>query len=151
MKRKLKLLKHRNYLAMINNSVGSKQYQNLWGEWENGKIEDITKGGELSCAVYVTSILKLFGLIREQKATVSSTVTRIKKEGWIAISKKEIEPGDVIVWKRNDSGSIHPHIGFYVGNSNAVSNSTELRKIVRHSWNYSGKRKITEVLRWPNW
>lgn len=148
---KPKVLKYKTYLLMIENSVGSTQYRNLWGEWPDGRVEDLTKGGELSCAVFVTSILKLFDVIGEQKATVKGAVERMKNDGWKNVDIDCIEPGDVIVWKRNKTDYTHPHIGFYIGNNLAVSNSWKLNKVVRHSWNYGGKRDVVEVLRWTKW
>lgn len=149
---KPKILQYENYLAMINNSIGSEQYQTLWGMWENGNKEDLTKGGELSCAVFVTSILKLFDLVDKQKATVKGAVELMKETGWKLVEKQEIKEGDVIVWKRKTKNDAqHAHIGFYVGNKKAISNSSKLKKVVRHSWDYGGKREIVEVWRWDKW
>ncbi len=150
---KPKILKKRNYISMIKNSVGSTQYQNLWVEHEDGTQEDVTRGGELSCGVYITSLLLLFGLIEKQKATVDGTIEYMEKYGWEEIEKEDIQEGDAIVWnkKKDKDGETHGHIGFYVGDNKAVSNSTKLKKIVRHGWDYGGRRKIEKVLRWNKW
>lgn len=142
------MLKFKNYLKMIENSVGTKQYQNLYAK-KSGKELDLTKGGELSCAVFVTSILKLFDLVPEQKATVLSAVKMLVDNGWEKVSKKEIMPGDIIVWSRKNSGYQHPHIGFFIGNNKAVSNSWKLKMVVRHSWDYAGRRKIESIWHYP--
>jgi hypothetical protein len=150
---KPKILKFDNYLSMINNSVGSTQYQNLWVIDDNGNKIDITKDGELSCAVYVTSILKLFDLINTQKANVHSTLNAMLEFGWKEVGKEEAKKGDVLVWnsRKDLNNETHGHIGFYVGDNKAISNSTKLKRIVRHGWDYGGRRIIEKVLRWNKW
>lgn len=127
-------------------------FQNLWVINKEEEI-DVTRSGELSCAVYVTSILKLFDLLPIQKATVESAIIEMKKNHWQEIEVGEIQAGDVIVWnKRADKkGEEHGHIGFYIGDKKAVSNSAKLKKIVRHGFDFGGRRKIVKVLRWMKW
>lgn len=145
-----KLLKKENYLSMINNAVGTKMFANLWVEENDSKI-DITKNGTLSCAVFVTSILKLFDLIDSQKATVEGALKYMLDWGWQEVDIDDIEKGDVIIWKRKTKGYAHQHTGFYIGDQMAISNSWKLKKVVRHSWNYGGKRDIAKILKWKNW
>ncbi|HPN67469.1 MAG TPA: peptidoglycan amidohydrolase family protein [bacterium] len=147
----MKILHRDNYLSAIINAVFSTQYRNLWVIDNEIKI-DILQDGKLSCAVFVSSILKLFGLIDEQRATVESAVIAMIKYGWQEIDVNDIQPGDVIVWNKRTGkdGETHGHIGFYVGEEKAISNSVKLRKIVQHGWDYGGRRKIEKVLRW-NW
>lgn len=149
----MKILNQKNYLASIFNSIGSTQYKNLWVLDKDNHEVDILKNGQLSCAVFVTSILKLYDLIDKKHATVDSTIKSMLDFGWKEITQESIEPGDVIVWnKRIDKNDQqHGHIGFYVGDEKAVSNSTKLCIIVRHGWTYGGRRKIVKVLRWDKW
>lgn len=148
----MKILKYKNFLCQINNSVGTTMFQNLWVSDDNNEI-DVTRGGELSCAVYVTSVLKLFDLLPTQKATVENTIIEMKKNRWHEVELGDLKAGDVIVWnKRTDkNGEEHGHIGFYIGDKKAVSNSTKLKKIVRHGYDFGGRREIVKVLRWKNW
>lgn len=124
-------------------------FQHLWADDGNQKL-DLVRDGELSCAIFVSSILKLFDLIGSKHATVDSTIKDMLASGWKEVKLDKIELGDVIVWnilsdKNNQS---HGHIGFYIGDQKAVSNSRKLRYIVRHGWNYGGRREIVQVLRW---
>ncbi len=148
----MKVLRKKNYLSMIENTVGTTMFQNLWVQ-DNEKILDATKGGTLSCAVFVSSILKLFDLLSEQKATVDNLIKVMLENGWTEIKVNDIQAGDVLVWnkKKDQNGEQHGHIGFYIGNQKAISNSTKLKKIVRHGFDYGGRRKIVKVLRWEKW
>jgi hypothetical protein len=73
--------------------------------------------------------------------------------GWKEVSKEEVKKGDVLVWnnRKDLNNETHGHIGFYVGDNKAISNSTKLKRIVRHGWDYGGRRIIEKVLRWENW
>lgn len=150
--KKITKLRKKNYLATINNSIDSIMFRNLWIKDGDTEI-DVLENGKLSCAVYVTSILVLYGLIDGLHATVKKTIECLEKFGWEKIKRSEIEPGDIIVWnKRIDkNGKRHGHIGFFIGNDSAVSNSMESKKIVQHGWDYGGKRKIVAVWRWKKW
>ena len=133
------------YLAVIKNSIGSNLFRNLYAK-VNGKKTDITANGELSCAFYVSSILLLFKFIKEGHATVDSTVKDLKQSGWKKIKKPKI--GSIIVWEKKDFGNnnIHKHIGFFIGNNKAVSNSYKLCYPVEHHFIFNGKRKIELIL-----
>lgn len=129
------------YLSYILNSVGSKTYRNLYFRAGNYK-KDITKNGELSCAVYVSSLLYLFDLIDKPHATIKSTVKNMVKFGWkeVKLPKK----GDVLVWNYEKG---HMHIGFYINRKRAISNSEKKRKVVEHQLTYNNKREIIKILR----
>lgn len=134
------------YLSVIKNSVGSKMFRNFYAK-VNGKRTDIMKNGELSCAFYVSSILALFEFIKEVHGTVASTVKDLKQSGWREIKRPKI--GSILVWESMDFGKdgIHKHIGFYIGNNNAISNSEKFRYPKTHHWTFVGKRKI-ELMLW---
>lgn len=129
---------------MIQNSVGTKMFRNFWVN--DGKEFDAMKNGELSCAFYVSGILKMFNLIDSLHGTVASTIVDLEKSGWKKVTKPKI--GSVIVWEKQVfGGEEHAHIGFYVGENRAISNSSEKGFPVRHNWQFDGKRKI-EVTYW---
>lgn len=141
--------RHKTYLALIRNAVGSNLFRNLYVKDEHGS-RDILEGGDLSCAVFVSSILTLVGgKIDRPHATVSSTVQAMKDVGWSPVPTSDVQPGDVIVWEpiTDPDGIEHPHIGFSLGGSRAVSTSSTERTPVEHDASYGGKRKIVEVLR----
>jgi hypothetical protein len=82
---------------------------------------------------------------------VKKTVEDMQKNGWKKISVNKIHSGDVIVWEEKvfDGGEKHFHIGFYIGDKKAISNSHRKRFPTRHYFDYHGKRKIIAVYTWP--
>lgn len=138
---KIKLLVRQNYLQAIKNSVGTKMFRNTY-VLINGEEEDITNNGELSCALYVSSILKLFDLIKEKHTTVYGAVSDMLKNGWHQTKKPIL--GDILIWEEKDG---HQHIGFYIGNHKAISNSSEKRTPFVHHYTFGQNgRKIIQVL-----
>ncbi len=122
------------YLAMINNAVGSTMFKNGYAEFDGVK-KDVVNDGELSCAIFVSSILKIFSLIDDVHATVTSTVKKMEEAGWQ--KTEDLKPGSVLVWEEKIiDGQPHFHIGFYIGDNEAVSNSTEARVIAKHHYTY---------------
>ena len=137
------------YLAAIRNSIGSKQFRNLYAEVD-GKRMDLTEDGRLACAFYVSWILLHFGFIKEPHVTVDGTVKDLRANGWKDV--EEPREGDVLVWEPtmdHDPEHPHQHIGFYLGNGRAASNSSTLHEIVEHDWLYEGKRRIIAILSFP--
>lgn len=139
MNNKIKLLSDDTYLAIIKNSVGAKTWQNSWARQGEKRI-DLVKGGDLSCAFFVSSILKLFNLITNIHVTVGGAIVDLEKSGWR--KTKSFKPGDIIVWgpKLGRDGQEHRHLGFCLGGDRAVSNSSKAKKIALHHVTY-GKKK----------
>ncbi len=133
------------YLAVIKNSIGSNLFHNFYAK-VNGKRTDVMANGQLSCAFYVSSILLLFKFIKEGHATVDSTVKDLKQSGWKKIKKPKI--GSIIVWEKMifSNNNIHKHIGFFIGNNKAISNSYKLRYPALHHFTFDGKRKVELIL-----
>lgn len=133
-----------SYLAIVRNSVGSQAFRNIFAS-DKGEHRDILNNGRLSCAYFVSSILKIFDLARSPHATVSGTVRDLLSSGWVEIN--ELKPGAVIEWKEIDYGpeGKHKHIGFYVGDNKAVSNDFEAGKIIEHELYFRG-REIEKIL-----
>jgi len=145
---RLKIPLKKNYLKMIRNSEGTKIFQDFYGIY-NRKINNLTKGGKLSCAFFVSSILYLFGLIknihlgvtRETEGIASlGLLEDMQKSGWFEISRPKI--GCVLLWEKKKG---HFHIGFYLGNKKAISNSSTKRKVVIHDYKFDRKRKIEKI------
>jgi len=138
------------YLRMIKNSVGTKLFRNLYLEINKERI-DATRNGKFSCAYFVSAILLMSGLIKEMHATVDKTVKDMEKFGWKRRRIAKVKPGDIIAWERMmaEDKKLHSHIGFYIGNKKAISNSWQKRIPAVHSWNYNGKRKIIAIYHWP--
>lgn len=152
-KQKLKFDFLGTYLAAIKNSVGSKFFRNMY-VWNDKKRIDVLENGNLSCAYFVSTILKHFDLIKKVHSTVKNTVKDAKKSGWKITAKPKI--GNVLVYEEKyfpESGNQHMHIGFYIGNKKAISTSSKFKTPIIHGWQKepsSGKlRKVIEIL-WHN-
>ncbi len=140
-------LTYDSYMAVVRNSPGTRMFRNLYATVD-GERKDITKNGELSCAFFVSSVLLPFKLIKEMHATVTSTVVDLEAVGWSVTDNPS--PGDVIEWDEADLGNSgpHKHIGFYIGNETAISNSHTEGAPVEHSWRLSD-RDIVKILSYP--
>lgn len=146
--REVRALFFDSYIATIKNSVGSKLFQTLWAEVD-GEKQDVTQGGELSCAAFVSSILYMFELLEGRHATTASTVKDLERSGWRRI--EEPREGGILVWEdKKFVDGYYPHIGFYMGDEIAISNSNEKRMPQEHHWTYGeneGKsvRKVVAI------
>lgn len=153
----MELLFKKNYLAQIENSVKGENhlFRNFYVE-KNGQVEDSLENGRNSCAVMVSYILYSFNSllgflgkkhwIKFTHLTVASTEKDLNESGWRQTD--ELKPGAVVVWERKDGhdGEPHNHIGFYVGNKEAVSNdSRDTGFPHKHHYTYNGTRKIEKI------
>jgi hypothetical protein len=131
------------YLALIRNSVGTKMFQENYAFYE-GKRQNLVEGGNLSCAYYVTFLLKGLGLIDELHLTVTGTEQALQKHGWKHTTK--LKPGAIVTWESEefDDGP-HKHIGFFIGNKRAVSTSFKTQTVIEHSADFEGKRRIESM------
>ncbi|MBI5742642.1 MAG: hypothetical protein HZA25_02285 [Candidatus Niyogibacteria bacterium] len=136
------------YLAVIKNSVGTKMFRNFFAR-SGGRKTDVMRGGDLSCAFYVSAVLTLFKCIKEGHCTVDSTVNDLRRSGWREV--KRPRPGDVLVWAAVDfgAGEEHKHIGFYIGAGRAVSNNSRRGSPAEHDLTFGGKRKIATIFHRP--
>jgi hypothetical protein len=133
-----------SYLAVIKNAVGSNMFRNFYAE-VNGEKRDILEDGNISCAIFVSTVLLMFKFISAAHVTVKSTVKDMLNNGWYEISEPRV--GAVLHWESVDfgKGNMHEHIGFYIGNDKAISNNPELGYPLEHSFDYDGKRKIEKI------
>ena len=146
-KQKIVLRVFETYLRIIENSVGSKMFRTLIADVD-GRRTDVLHDGELSCAVFVSSILKLVGLMPEVRATVTSTVADLEAAGW----KRSRTPqqGDIIVWEEKQfADESHRHIGFYMGEEMAISNSFKRKVPMKHHWMCEKNRQVELILHYP--
>jgi uncharacterized membrane protein YecN with MAPEG domain len=138
----------RSYMATIKNSFGAKIYRNRYYNETDGRIVDVLGNGNLSCAYYVSSVLRHFKLVDDIYLSVADTAEAMKKSGWKNIS--EPVPGSVIIWDKmffKKSKTWHMHIGFYLGRGRAMSNSSHYKYPAIHNWRrVGGYRKIKEIL-----
>lgn len=124
-----------NYIAAARNSVGSKLFRNLYC-LVNGHKSDVLRDGDLSCAFFVSSLLTLFGFTEKIHTTVMGTVKELEQQEWKRITKPRV--GAIIVWsaQKFSDGEAHRHIGIFLGNGKAISNSYKKRSPQIHAWNY---------------
>ncbi|MGB9763354.1 MAG: hypothetical protein ACPLW7_05125 [Minisyncoccia bacterium] len=149
---KIKLYKKDTYLKMIINSCGAKIWRNNYGMINNKKI-DLVENGALSCAFFVTSILKIFDLISFLHLTVEGAEKDLIENNWKSIKiSRNMPRGTVIIWEKQENDGKdkkqlggHLHIGFYLGNGKAVSNSTKNGYPIIHHWTYQNSRKIIKA------
>lgn len=134
------------YLDHVKNTVGSKEFRGL----------DPYKG-RYACAIFVSHVLKEFGLIGETHNLVDVVVHNLSIFGWRRITLEDVQPGDIIVYvKKKKSG--RRHIGFFVERSSefdksqVVSNNWKARTPVIHdiycpaTGPIKGKRRILMAL-----
>ncbi|MCH7759543.1 hypothetical protein IID20_04265 [Patescibacteria group bacterium] len=151
---------------MIENSIGAHLFQNFYVSID-GKKQDAMKGGRLSCSFFVSSILNNFNLINDIQLTVKKIIVDMKKSGWEKIKRKR--KGSVVIWEEErcpdkdmlawekkiyQHGNVHQHIGFYVGNNQAISNSFKKRTPILHHWTFGSRssktyRRITDIFWHP--
>ena len=133
-----------SYMKMIKNSAASRIFRNLYYDI-NGKTRDVLENGNLSCAYFVSSVLRHFGLIGEWRTSVDGLIEEMKKYGWQKMEKPAL--GSVIVWEARAArrgGEPHKHIGFCIGNSRVVSTSSKKGCPVIHGIK-DGGRKVIEI------
>ena len=126
----LHLLPVDTYLAMIRGSVGSQAYRSMYAIINNKKT-NIVEDGALSCAFFVSHILLWFQLIHEPHARVAGTLHDMKASGWVLT--RTPKEGDILVW---DIAKEHAHIGFFLGEDRAISNSSKLKYPQEHHWTF---------------
>lgn len=144
-KEHVQFLPKESYVAMIKNCTGSSLFRNLYAK-VNGRKKDIMRDGDLSCAYFVSSILTLFQLIKTPHATVKSTLNDMQKCGWYTIQRPKV--GCVLVWDEKffaKSGETHPHIGFYIGKGQALSNSSKKKCVSMHPYKTCDGRPLIAI------
>ena len=126
-------------MSVVEKSVGTMMFQTAYAEMD-GQKKDITDGGDLSCSFFVSGVLSMFDLVDQIHTTVSGTVRAMEAAGWK--ETKNLKPGVVIKWGPSTDGSFtHEHLGFYLGDDQAISNISYKRSPGRHHLTF-GKKGI---------
>ena len=130
----------KNYMTLTKASVGSKIFKNLYFKKKNKNV-DILKNGDLSCAFFVSSILKIFNLVNNIHTTVNGLEKDLEKNNWEIIKKPK--PGSVIIWNvKNRKNGAGKHIGIYIGDNKAISNSSKKKSPQINKFDYYPIEKI---------
>ena len=131
---------------MIRNSIGSKIFRNLFADIDGVEI-DVVGNGDKSCALFVSSVLYINKMIGDIHATVLSTTKDLQANGWTEINTPR--EGAILEWESLifDDGSSHSHLGFYIGNEQAISNGSNISDGVpiEHHFTYNNTRKIIRI------
>jgi len=143
----IRIKKLKSLLAIVENSIkGGNNYlfRNLYA-YVDGVEKDILEDGALSCAVFASAVLLNQELIKKPHATVSGTVKDMLENGWREVA--QLKPGAVITWKKImfKDGKEHPHIGFCVGDEEAISNSFTDKCPRKHHVTYGANPDGTPV------
>lgn len=145
---KIEFLLYETYMARILDSVGTEMFRKTWCLVDGVKT-DVTEGGEISCPVYVSSVLMLFsefGLIKKVHARVEPTTQDMIDNGWYEI--KSLVPGAIILWEKKETRTgWHLHNGFYIGSGKAISHRDITHAPMIHDADYAseGSRKIEKI------
>lgn len=159
----IRIKKLKSLLAIVENSVKGDNYlfRNLYAD-ENGKEIDVFENGGTSCCGHVSWILLALELIKHPHAAVHGTVKDMLSSGWYETN--ELKPGSVIVWEnkisndglQGEKGVVLSHMGFYMGNDEAISNDSKGSHFPRrHHFTYGTDpdgapvRKIEKILWHP--
>lgn len=135
----------KSFMAIVQNSVGSRSWQNFHAAVD-GVEQDVLRGGELSCAYFASSILATFGMIDRSHATVLTIIEKLPEYDWHQVDQPK--PGDLLVWENVKIGNeSHSHIGFYIGDDQAISNSSKQKVPIKHDWLFRDDepRRITSI------
>lgn len=144
----MKIPLKKNYFAVIKNSEGTRMFRDFFVVYKK-RVKNLTKRGELSCALFVSSILYLFGLIKNIHLGATKETEDIapvglledmKKSSWVEISRPK--KGCVLLWEKIDG---HFHVGFFLGDKKAISTSSIKRKVLIHDYKFNGKREIEKA------
>ncbi|OGN31171.1 MAG: hypothetical protein A3I96_02680 [Candidatus Yanofskybacteria bacterium RIFCSPLOWO2_02_FULL_44_18] len=146
------VLKKKSYLAMIENSSKGENlmFRNLYAVVD-GTEKDILKDGRLSCAVFASAVLYVNKLVKDVHGTVNGTEKDLIESGWM--EAKEIKPGAVLIWEEQlaPDGVLRRHVGFAMGNDEAVSNSSENGRVPKkHHITYDNTRQIEKIFWHPS-
>jgi len=151
----LTFLKRKTLLAMISNSIkGGDNYlfRNAYAKDEKGNETDILENGKNSCAAFVSWILLGVELVKRPHATVEGTEKDLIDSGWYQV--EECKPGSILIWESKDPDekllgkyeTEHRHMGFYIGNDEAISNDSKGSGFPRrHHSTYNDTRKIEKI------
>ena len=120
-----------SYMAFTKNSVGSKSWSQYYADIDGVKTE-IVQDGNLACAYFVSSVLRIFNLIERVHMTVPRTVADMKESGWAEIDKAR--PGAVVVYDdAHFSNGSFPHIGICTSGETAISNNYKAGTPIEHN------------------
>lgn len=146
-KAELEFLTKETLLKLIENSIDSRLFQSVIFAKRQEPI-DILEAGNLSCSYFVSGLLTLVGLIDKPHVTVRGLLKNLESNSkFEKLTSTHYLPGDILIWDQTIESNGHEHVGFYLGNGEAVSNSPSELQIIKHHYTYNGKRNIVAAFR----
>jgi hypothetical protein len=141
----------KTYLQLIRNSLGSNIFRNFYVHTETCGEFDALEDGYNACAFYVSSVLTIFGKLSGPHGTVDATKQDLLESGWQLVEKPQA--GDVIIWEAQKfDTALQEHIGFSIGNGQAISISWKEKVPVKHDQSFGkANRKITQIFHLNTW
>lgn len=136
----MRLVPKATYLSVIRNSVGTNMFRHNYAEVD-GEEKDLLRDGELSCAFFVSFVLRAFGLSKELHLRTAGTIQDLEASGW----RKTETPheGDVVIWEEKQQKSgVYLHSGFYIDEQTAISHWDAHCTPVAHSLTFDGTRQV---------
>jgi|AntAceMinimDraft_13_1070369.scaffolds.fasta_scaffold106820_2 hypothetical protein len=134
----------KNLTCIAKNFEGSNGFRNYF----DVNQKDILDDGDLSCAIYISTVLVMCRLTEGVSFTVSGLLTRIRNSDnfieYAYTSIGDLLPGDIVVWDslKDDQNK---HVGIFLGgefvDKNAISNRSSQGSPGRHSVLYTGRDK----------
>lgn len=157
----MKINYYKSYIDAIKWSIGSQMYRNFWiNKW--WKDIDICQNGNLSCAYYVSNLLKQFNIIDSWSANTQATINKLINKWRYEISPEtdsdKIPVGSILTrkWGFGDDW-FHDHIWFYVWNEITISSDSYQEDRsgldfaepqycpISHHYTYKWTREITKI------
>lgn len=119
------------FLDLVIGSVGTNMYRNVHVV-RSEDVVNVTDDGDLSCAYYVSAVLRHFHLIQHGfYTTITHTLADMRRSGWEVCEKPA--PGVVVVWVSKEcTDGPHRHIGICLDETYCVSNSPIARTPQKH-------------------
>ncbi len=131
-------LRRRTLVYSAKNAAGSKIWAKSFILDSEGDVHDIYENGNLSCAYFISAILKVNDLWQDQcVANVNSLTAKLPDNGWILIPEARI--GSIIIYgeSKGRRSWATKHVGIIVGEDEVISNgSSHSHTIEAHPVNY---------------
>lgn len=145
---------HRRLMVLLLNSLGTNQYRAYYLE-QDGEAVDVTQDGELSCAFFVSAILRMATLPDEPPLIESvclnneALIEQLVVAGWeeVDLNTSPPKPGMVVIYDWQDG---HRHSGVVCAPDEVISNSSELRQPDKHHLTFNGSHGILRVFWHPS-
>ncbi len=131
----------KNLIEIAKNFIGTKGFSNYFDKEGN----DILKNGDLSCSIFISTILVIVRVIDGVSFTVNGLINRIEHSNNFKkinnnLNISDLQKGDIIIWNSID-GDENGHVGIYTGGGFTISNMSSKGRPGSHAVIYKGLSK----------